>query len=173
MKMLFKNQLKRILGIYNFDREAERLIRKSIKVYQKGGKLNKWRSIRLQNIILKKFNCSIPPYIEIGPNFYIAHPQGVTLGRTAKIGKNCRIYPYAAIIASVKGDHERSEKKIRRHAVIGDNCVLGYGCMVIGPITIGDNVVIGAGAIVTKDVPSNCMVKNVNEIKEIEYERYH
>lgn len=170
--MPFKNQLKRILGIYNYDREAERLIQKSISVYRKGGKLNRWRSIRLQNMILKNFNCSIPPYIDIGSNFYIAHPQGVTLGRTAKIGNNCRIYPYAAIIASVKGDYERSKNDIRRHAIVGDNCVLGYGCMIIGPITIGDNVVIAAGAIVTKDVPSNCMVKNVNEIKEIEYSKY-
>ena len=27
------------------------------------------------------------------------------------------------------------------------------------PVTIGDNVVIGAGAVVTKDIPSNSVVK--------------
>ena len=27
-----------------------------------------------------------------------------------------------------------------------------------GGITIGDNVIIGAGSVVTKDIPSNCVV---------------
>lgn len=29
---------------------------------------------------------------------------------------------------------------------------------IIGDITIGDNVIVGAGSVVTKDVPSNCIV---------------
>ena len=43
--------------------------------------------------------------------------------------------------------------------------MLGAGCMLIGRIEIGDNVTIGARAIVTKDVPANSVVKNVNEIR--------
>ena len=165
--MVIKNIVKRIIGIYDFDREAERLIKKSIKIYKKGGLINKIRARRLQNIIQRNFNCSFPPFIDVGENIYIAHPQGISIGRTAIIGDNCRIYPGAGIVAAIKGDNERYINKQRRHAKIGNNCILGYGCTLIGSITIGDNVVIGARAIVTKDIPSNSLVKNVNEIKPL------
>ena len=59
-----------------------------------------------------------------------------------------------------------SEDK-RRHAKIGNNCMLGAGCMLIGKIEIGDNVIIAAKAIVTKDVPPNSVVKNINEVRPI------
>lgn len=38
---------------------------------------------------------------------------------------------------------------------IGDNCYIGAGAKVLGPIVIGDNVVIGAGAVMICDAPSN------------------
>lgn len=39
--------------------------------------------------------------------------------------------------------------------IIGKNCWIGSGVIIVPGITIGDNVVIGAGSIVTKDLPSN------------------
>lgn len=42
--------------------------------------------------------------------------------------------------------------------VIGDGCVFGCGCKVLGGIEIGNNVTIGAGAIVLKYVPDNAIV---------------
>ena len=35
---------------------------------------------------------------------------------------------------------------------------IGANVCIIGNITIGDNVIIGAGSVVTKDVPSDCIV---------------
>ena len=35
---------------------------------------------------------------------------------------------------------------------IGDNVELGYGCIIIGNISIADSCVIGAGSIVTKSI---------------------
>ena len=46
-------------------------------------------------------------------------------------------------------------------AVIGDNCVIGVGACIFGTPVIGDNVTIGANSVVTKDVPSNCIVAGV------------
>ena len=117
-----------------------------------------------------EFNCSIPPYLEVGKNLYVAHPQGILLGRTTIIGDNVKIYPYASTIAKVKEDDKLWSSGQRRHAKIGNNCTLGYGCKLIGPITLGDNVFVAAGAIVTKDVPADSIVKNVNEIKQIDKE---
>ena len=41
---------------------------------------------------------------------------------------------------------------------IGKNCFIGAHAMIMCGVTIGDEVIVGAGAIVTKDVPSNCIV---------------
>lgn len=41
---------------------------------------------------------------------------------------------------------------------IGNNVTLGANVTIIGDITIGNNVIVGAGSVVTKDVPSNCIV---------------
>jgi len=39
--------------------------------------------------------------------------------------------------------------------IIGKNCWIGAGAIIVPGITIGDNVVIGAGSVVTRDIPSN------------------
>ncbi|MBO5496940.1 MAG: sugar O-acetyltransferase [Oscillospiraceae bacterium] len=39
--------------------------------------------------------------------------------------------------------------------VIGRNCWLGAGVLVMPGVTIGDNTVVGAGSVVTKDLPAN------------------
>ena len=44
---------------------------------------------------------------------------------------------------------------------IGDNCYIGTGVTILGPVTIGNNVTIGAGAVVTKDVPDGATVVGV------------
>lgn len=42
--------------------------------------------------------------------------------------------------------------------VIGDNCLIGAGAKIIGPVKIGNNVKIGAGCVVAVDVPDNATV---------------
>jgi serine O-acetyltransferase len=68
-------------------------------------------------------------------------------------------------MAAVKNDRELIVNHIRRHAKIGNDCLLGAKATVIGPVTIGDDVIIGACAIVTKDVPSHSVVKGLNQIR--------
>jgi acetyltransferase-like isoleucine patch superfamily enzyme len=41
---------------------------------------------------------------------------------------------------------------------IGKNCFIGCGSIILPGVTIGDSVIVGAGSVVTKDVPSNCIV---------------
>lgn len=73
--------------------------------------------------------------------------QGIYISRYARIGRNCRIYQNVTI-------GEVDEKA----PVIGDDCLIGAGAVVIGDVKIGNYVKIGAGAVVSKDVPDGCTV---------------
>lgn len=164
--MSLTDMVKRIIGTENFDRHGERLIKKSIELFHRGGKLNRIRALRLHNRIRRDFGCCFPPRITVGENLYIAHCQGIHIGKTTVIGDNCRIYPNALVIANVVGDSElRAQGAKRWHPLIGNDCLIGAGSTLIGPITIGDDVTVAAGAIVTRDVPPHSLVKNVNEVR--------
>lgn len=86
--------------------------------------------------------------------------HGIFISRYAKIGKNCLIYQNVTI------------GEVNREApVIGDNCLIGAGAVIIGGIRIGNNVCIGAGTVVNKDVPDNFTVVSqpMRFIREEEY----
>lgn len=73
--------------------------------------------------------------------------QGIYISRFSQIGRNCCIYQNV-IIGEVAG----------KAPIIGNNCLIGAGAVLIGDITIGNGVKIGAGAVVSRDVPDNCTV---------------
>lgn len=154
-----------ILCISNYDRKVERKFWKMRRLYEKGGYINRKRAKRMENKLLEKYLLRIPCTVKIGENFEIRHPMGVSIGPTAEIGDNCKVYPFFVAMAAVKNDRELIVNHIRRHAKIGNDCLLGAKATVIGPVTIGDDVIIGACAIVTKDVPSHSVVKGLNQIR--------
>lgn len=69
------------------------------------------------------------------------NPQNVS------IGDNTVLAVRAHIIA-----HGPTKKD--RKVVIGANCYIGYGALVLPGVTIGDNCLIGAGSVVTRDIPA-------------------
>lgn len=73
--------------------------------------------------------------------------HGIFVSRFAVIGENCWIYQNVTV-----GEVDR------KAPVIGDNCLIGAGAVLIGGIRIGNNVKIGAGAVVNTDIPDNCTV---------------
>ena len=163
--MSIKTVIMRILGIHSYDREAERLIYKSIQLYHSGGIINRVRAIRLYNHIRKTYCCNIWPGITIGEGTYIAHAHAICIGKTAVIGNNCRFYPHSDIVAGVVHDEALIQANLRRHAKLGDDVLVGNGAVIVGAVTIGDDVTIGAGALVTKDVPSHTVVKGTNQFR--------
>lgn len=49
-------------------------------------------------------------------------------------------------------------RELRTTTKIGKCCFIGAKAIIMPGVTIGDEVIVGSGSVVTKDVPSNCIV---------------
>lgn len=83
--------------------------------------------------------------------FNLVHFGYVWIDEQAKIGKNCTLLPRVLL-------GKRRAGVTNPHILIGDNCYIGTGTTILGPIHIGNNVTIGAGSVVIHDIPDNCIV---------------
>ncbi len=158
-----KTLLLRLFGIYNYDKKGEADVLKAIRLYHKGGSLNELLSQRLYIRNIKRYRVSIHPDIEVGKRFHLVHADSIRIGKGVRFGDNCKLYPYVHIMGSLRPDS--MENGMFKKATFGNDCILGAGCAVIGPVQIGDDVTIGAHAVVTKDVPSHSVVINVNGVR--------
>lgn len=53
--------------------------------------------------------------------------------------------------------HDMS-RRLWTNTRIGQRCFIGCNAIIMPGVTFGDEVIVGSGAVVTKDVPSNCIV---------------
>lgn len=82
---------------------------------------------------------------------YIVHPGYIWIAQSSRIGTNCTILPRVLIGKKRPGIEPPC-------VTIGNNCYIGTGTTILGPITIGNNVTIGANSLVINDIPDNCVV---------------
>ena len=75
------------------------------------------------------------------------NPKGLTIGEKTMV-------TFDAIILS----HDYASRRHAAKTVIGKYCFIGCNSVVMPNVTIGDHVIVAAGSVVTKDVPSNCIV---------------
>ena len=73
--------------------------------------------------------------------------HGVFISHYATLGPGCRIYQHVTI-GEIDG----------KAPVIGENCWIGAGAVLVGDIHVGKNVKIGAGAVVARDIPDGATV---------------
>lgn len=74
-------------------------------------------------------------------------PLGIHIGRHTYVTNNVTILSH---------DHSRSAWNL--HTRIGSRCFIGNHSIILAGVFIGDEVIVGAGSVVTKDVPSHCIV---------------
>lgn len=118
-------------------------------------------------------------------NIFI-HPQAVVIGEVA-LGKHSSLWPSAVVRADINkiviGECSNVQDNVTIHvdlthpttlgknvtighnavihgAIIGDNCLVGIGAIVLTGAIIGNNCLIGAGALVLEDekIPANSLV---------------
>lgn len=140
-------------------------IRRKIIDYSRGNNLDFfWQIYKLQKKINGGFlhdfltfllsRCAhrhggyIGPDTIIKGNLSLPHGlHGIFISRYAEIGENCCIYQNVTI-----------GEVGRKAPVIGNNCLIGAGAVIIGDIKIGNDVKIGAGAVVSTDISDGCTV---------------
>ena len=96
----------------------------------------------------------IHPGAEIGRRFFIDHGMGVVIGETTIVGDDVTLYQGVTLGGTGK-------ETGKRHPTIGNNVVVGAGAKVLGNIVVGENCRIGSGSVVLRDVPDNSTVVGV------------
>ena len=121
-----------------------------MKVFHKSAYALRWLRWRR---LSQKYDVTVFPN-NVGPGFHLVHYGFRHILSGTKIGRNCTILPMVLI-------GKKSPDLAYWQITIGDNCYIGTGVTILGPVTIGNNVTIGAGAVVTKDVPDGATVVGV------------
>lgn len=108
--------------------------------------------------------------IGINVNAVLIGWGGIEIGKNTLLGPNVQIY-------SITHDYlkfgEEFNKGICKKVIIGDNCWLGGGTLVMPGVIIGNNTVIGAGSVVTKNIPDNVIAYgNPCKIIKNRFERF-
>ena len=89
--------------------------------------------------------------------------KSITIGDGTIFGENVRIYDhnhrFADPTTPIK-DQGYSEAAVS----IGKHCWIGSSVTILKGVTIGDNVVVGAGCVVVKDIPDNVIVRQNTEL---------
>ncbi len=98
-------------------------------------------------------HASIPMSVEIGVGTEFAHGGlGVVLHQRCRIGKNVMI-SHQVTVGGRSG--------LNDVPIIEDNCYIGTGARVLGPVVVGTGSGVGANAVVIHDVPPHSVVAGV------------
>jgi len=89
---------------------------------------------------------------------FIPHPIGIVIGKGVTLGYGCIIYQNVTLGVKYFG--------CQKYPTLGNNVIVYAGASIIGDVVIGNNCIIGAGCIVNKSIPSN-MVAYGNPMKII------
>src|SRR6201993_1754573 len=96
----------------------------------------------------------IHPGAKIGRRLFIDHGMGVVIGETSIVGNDVTLYQGVTLGGTGK-EHGK------RHPTLEDNVVIGSGAKILGNIIVGKNCRIGAGSVVLRNVPENSTVVGV------------
>ena len=124
--------------------------------------------LKIQNFLKNK---GLKPIIAKHPTAFIA--EDVKIGEGSQIlanssvcvdvvmGKACIVNTSAIVDHDCllgDGVHIAPGAHLAGRISVGKFSMIGTGAIVLPRANIGENVIVGAGAVVTKDIPSNCVI---------------
>jgi len=102
------------------------------------------------------FFCDYGSNIFLGENFYANHNCVILDVDEVHIGDRVLFGPAVQIYGTthpLNAAERASGKEFCAPVVIGDDCWIGGGAIILAGVTIGKGSVIGAGSVVTHDIP--------------------
>lgn len=118
--------------------------------------------------VAPKARLTIGDNVGIGNRCQIVSHKRIEIGEGTVLAPNVMLFDHNHVFDSQNGVHQREFED--GEIVIGKNCWIGAGCIILKDVHIGDCSVIGAGSVVTKDIPSGCIAVGTpaKVIKKIE-----
>lgn len=85
----------------------------------------------------------------------------ITIGRNTILGGGVKIYSsdFHSMNYIDRRAPESADKNNRKSTsvVLGDDCFIGAGTIILKGVTIGARTIVGAGSVVTKSIPADCI----------------
>jgi acetyltransferase-like isoleucine patch superfamily enzyme len=100
-------------------------------------------------------------HVSIGNGCTIMAGSGVEIGDDTMLAAHCYVGGGTYEVDGGTDRPMRTQPGLAGRVVIGPDCWLGAGAIVISGVRIGRGAVIGAGALVARDVPDHAVVTGV------------
>ncbi len=89
--------------------------------------------------------------------------EKIEIGENTLFGEGVKLYDHNHQYSSEPEFRVEHQKFNTAPIKVGKNCWLGSNVTVLKGVTIGDNTIIGAGCLIYKDIPANSVVKLLAE----------
>ena len=116
----------------------------------------RWLGALTERLIHCLCRIDISTEAEIAPGLAIPHAVGIVIGSRSRIGRRCRVLQGVTLGGSGK---TRADDQTQPR--VGDDCILGAGAKLLGPVRIGNRCTVGANAVVTRDVSDDSLVVGI------------
>lgn len=134
------------------------------------GENNKTGNITIGETVLLREYCNILVFpnaeLRIGQGVFFNNYcsvnclEKIEIGDDTIFGEGVKLYDHNHLIEKGEFFFVEKEKYTKSPIIIGRNCWIGSNVVILKGVTIGDNSIIGAGCVVHKSVPPNTIVKN-------------
>ena len=95
----------------------------------------------------------------VNPNVTFTDPKHVRLGNNVNL-TGCTLIGHDGAVNMIKTITKLPLNSVGKIDIL-DNVFVGHGSIILPDVTIGPYAIVAAGSVVTKDVPSNCIVGGV------------
>ena len=86
--------------------------------------------------------------------------ENISIGENSNIQDGAVVHTGADLPSKIGASTVVGHRAIVHGAIIGENCLIGMGAIVLNGAVVGDNSIVGAGAVVTegRQIPPNSLV---------------
>jgi acetyltransferase-like isoleucine patch superfamily enzyme len=122
-----------------------------------GTVLRLWTDLRIALVKRKGLQVAEDVRFEAFPRFG-SEPYLISIGRHVAIADQVTFITHDAGVRVFRDQDERYRRVIKYGRItINENCVIGFGCILLPGVTIGPNSVVAAGSVVSRNVPPNVL----------------